>query len=54
MEALLSVATTLISKIDLGKAVSPDAISEISVLVHTVRLVLAKPYDLHCIAFDNI
>ncbi|ODM98966.1 Dynein heavy chain 6, axonemal [Orchesella cincta] len=44
MEALLSVATTLISKIDLGKSVSPDAMSEISVLVHTSVTDMAETF----------
>lgn len=35
MEALNSVANTLMGKIDLGKGVSSEALSEISVLVHT-------------------
>ena len=36
-EALLSVAKSFMSKIELGKEVTPDAMADISVLVHEVR-----------------
>jgi dynein heavy chain len=41
-EALLSVAVTLMSKIELGKGVSPEAMAEVSVYVHEVSY--SKPY----------
>lgn len=42
MEALLGVANTLMGKIELGKSVTSEAMSEISVLVHTVGEKLKK------------